>query len=305
MTTSVDTVAAGPPGAAGKLQRVIRNHYNGLVDLYEKLWGEHIHHGYWDPGQEGTDQRAAQLRTVSELVAFSGLRPGGRVLDAGCGVGAPALHLAGELGCHVEGITLSDGQVVRATEKALAAGLADRARFRQLDALATDYPDGSFDTVWALESLELMPDKKAFLTEALRVLRPGGTLAVTTWCIRDHAADPEEAQLLRRICRDFVVPYMLPLDEYRQVCGDLGYAQVRVADWSERVRWTWDVDPEVVASLTSDRQQVLELARVKGGAVLRLIHVVPLMREAYQRGVLVYGALRATKPAAGGGPAAT
>ncbi|GAA4681550.1 methyltransferase domain-containing protein [Phytohabitans rumicis] len=281
-----------------QLHRAIRDHYDGLVHLYESLWGEHIHHGYWAPGEEGGDRHEAQVRTVRELVAFASVPTGAKVLDAGCGVGAPAVHLAGELDCRVEGVTLSPAQVERAMEKAAEAGVADRTSFRQLDALRTGLPDSSFDVVWALESLELMPDKTAFLREAYRMLRPGGTLAVTTWCVRDGGFDAEESAMLTQICKDFAIPYMLPMGRYATECTDLGFTSVRVADWSERVRASWDVDmnSDAIRALLRDQSHRLRLARTEGVAVLRLIKVVPVMQAAYRRGLLQYAALRAVKP---------
>lgn len=43
-----------------------------------------------------------------------------------------------------------------------------------MDALAMEFPDDSFDLVWACESGEHMPDKKAYVEEMARVLAPGG-----------------------------------------------------------------------------------------------------------------------------------
>jgi tocopherol O-methyltransferase len=273
----------------------VAKYYDDTLDLYDDLWGEHIHHGYWDEGDTSVERHAAQQRTVRELAAFAGVVPGSRVLDAGCGVGGPAIHLAAELGCTVEGVTLSERQVGLATDKAERAGVADRTRFRQLDALATDYPDGSFDAVWALESLELMADKEAFLAEALRVLRPGGRLAVTTWCVRDGELTPPEAKLLRKIHQHYELPYILPLSRYRAMVRDLGYQDVCTADWSARVRHTYDTGITGVTPLGEDRTYLLELARRKGVAILRFFASIPLMKEAYELDVLQYGAIRAVK----------
>jgi MPBQ/MSBQ methyltransferase len=58
----------------------------------------------------------------------------------------------------VEGITLSPKQVERGMELASERGLGN-VQLKVMDALAMDYPDNSFDLVWACESGEHMPDK--------------------------------------------------------------------------------------------------------------------------------------------------
>ena len=70
------------------------------------------------------------------------------------------------------GITLSQSQVRRGTELAAEQGL-DKCSFQVMNALHMDYPDNSFDLVWACESGEHMPDKKAYVEEMTRVLKPG------------------------------------------------------------------------------------------------------------------------------------
>ena len=55
-----------------------------------------------------------------------------------------------------------------------------------MDALQMDYPDDTFDLVWACESGEHMPDKKKYVEEMVRVLKPGGTLVIACWCQREE-----------------------------------------------------------------------------------------------------------------------
>ena len=61
----------------------------------------------------------------------------------------------------------------------MSACIRARAR-RVMDALAMEFPDNTFDLVWACESGEHMPDKKKYIEEMQRVLKPGGTLVVAT-----------------------------------------------------------------------------------------------------------------------------
>ncbi|MFG3255710.1 methyltransferase domain-containing protein [Streptomyces sp. NPDC048172] len=292
------TSALTPKWSTPDLHAAIKDHYDGLIELYEDLWGEHIHHGYWAEGEPDPGRHAAQVRLIEELLAFGGLSEiagGARVLDVGCGVGASSVHLAGKLGCTVDGITISSEQIVRAGEKAAEAGVTDRTTFRLMDAMATDYEDGTFDVVWALESCELMPDKRKFLAECARVLKPGGTLLVATWCARDDKLAKDEARLLDRIYRDFVVSHVLPLDHYRTLVEELGLTGIRTADWSEQVADTWKISSEAVKPVVRNPSMVWKLIRAKGMDIFRFLNSVPLMKQAYERNVMRYGVFTATR----------
>jgi 2-polyprenyl-3-methyl-5-hydroxy-6-metoxy-1,4-benzoquinol methylase len=96
---------------------------------------------------------------------------GGRVLDVGCGGGGLLASLA-HAGWHAEGVD-PDGDAVTL------------ARTRGLDArvgVLTDaaYADGTFDAITMSHVIEHVPDPRAVLTEARRILRPGGRLAIVT-----------------------------------------------------------------------------------------------------------------------------
>lgn len=92
------------------------------------------------------------------------------------------------------GITLSPNQVKRAAALARAQGV-ENVEFRLMDALAMEYPDNSFDYVWACESGEHMPDKKKYVDEMTRVLKPGGRIVIATWCQREEGDRPFTKQV--------------------------------------------------------------------------------------------------------------
>ncbi len=83
----------------------IREFYDAVSPHFRDLWGEHLHDGLYERGDE--TKEAAQEKLVAWLAATAGLAPGSRGLDVGCGMGATSVWLARELGCRMTGITLS------------------------------------------------------------------------------------------------------------------------------------------------------------------------------------------------------
>ncbi len=111
-----------------------------------------------------------------------GLRPGERLLDLGCGGGRHAYE-ASRRGARVTAIDADLGQVeeVAAMLAALAAEAPPSSPGHALgaDALRLPFRAASFDRVIAAEVLEHLPDDHRAMAELARVLRPGGTMAVT------------------------------------------------------------------------------------------------------------------------------
>jgi ubiquinone/menaquinone biosynthesis C-methylase UbiE len=120
------------------------------------------------------------------LVELAGVAPGDRVLDVATGAGAvlvPAANAAGPSG-RVVGIDIAPAMVARAAAEIDRLGLAN-AEARTGDAEALDLPDASFDRALCAFSIFFFPHPERALAELARVLRPGGTVAISSWRMRD------------------------------------------------------------------------------------------------------------------------
>lgn len=114
---------------------------------------------------------------TAALGMAAGIGATDHVLDAGCGIGGPARHLARGFGCRVTGVDLTPEFVDVANELTRRCGLADRVEVVEGDACAMTFPAGSFDVAWTQHASMNIPDKAALYGELRRVVKPGGRLA--------------------------------------------------------------------------------------------------------------------------------
>ena len=188
--------------------------------LLERLWGEHIHLGFYPTDKKNLDFRKAKVQFVHELVMWSGLNKlpkGSRILDVGCGIGGSSRILARHYGFNVTGITISPAQVKRARELT-STGL--NCNFQVMDALDLKFEDGSFDAIWSVEAGAHMNDKKKFADEMLRTLRPGGYLALADWNSRDLKIKPPslfEKFVLKQLLEQWVHPNFISINEFGEI----------------------------------------------------------------------------------------
>lgn len=123
------------------------------------------------------------------------IEPGHRVLDVACGTGV----LAREAALHVGSTGLVAGIDPGPGMLAVAERLAPTIEWRQGTAESLPYPDQAFDVVASQFGLMFFTDRQQALREMLRVLVPGGTLAVAVWDkLENSAAYPIEVELLER-----------------------------------------------------------------------------------------------------------
>ncbi|MFJ9418670.1 class I SAM-dependent methyltransferase [Streptomyces sp. NPDC101227] len=112
----------------------------------------------------------------------AGLRPGSRVLDAGCGSGTflPWLaELVGPTG-RLAALDLAEENVGRVRELAQRESLGAPVEVTQGDVLRLPYDDDSFDAVWCANTTQYLGDDELerALAEFVRVVRPGGRVVV-------------------------------------------------------------------------------------------------------------------------------
>jgi SAM-dependent methyltransferase len=128
------------------------------------------------PGVVAVHARRSAAREAGFFLPH--LRPGMRLLDAGCGPGSITVGLASAVAPgDVVGVDFSVDVLEEGRALAAERGLTN-LRFEAADVLALPFPDASFDAVFAHTLLEHVGDGVSALRELRRVLRPGGVIGV-------------------------------------------------------------------------------------------------------------------------------
>ncbi len=129
----------------------------------------------------------------------AGVEPGHRVLDVACGTGILARAAAGRVGSagRVAGVDPGRGML------AVASELAPNVEWREGAAEALPFPEESFDAVVSQFGLMFFSDRSRALREMMRVLKPGGRMAVAVW---DSLVNSDvysiEVEILERLAGD-------------------------------------------------------------------------------------------------------
>jgi SAM-dependent methyltransferase len=150
------------------------------------------------------------------------------VLDIGCGAGVDLLLAAMRVGPEGRaiGVDMTPAMVERARGAAAAAGLS-QVEVRQGDATALPVADGSVDVVTSNGVLNLVPEKERGFAEIVRVLKPGGRLAVSDIALKKPLPNEVAEDVMAYVgC----IAGAIPIADYEAGLRESGFAHVQVID---------------------------------------------------------------------------
>jgi O-methyltransferase StaMB len=178
---ALPVVLRGRRTAAG-----VAAYFDLITDDGRLFYGDSFHFGYFRTGDETLAQA---LDAHTDLVAeMARPQPLERILDVGCGIGAPALRIAERYGCHVTAVNISREQVRQGRRLIEERDMSRRVKIVRGDARALEFTDASFDAVVCLEAAGDIcvteEDKNRLVGELHRVLRPGGRVGFSDLALR-------------------------------------------------------------------------------------------------------------------------
>lgn len=268
-------------------------HYDRLDSLYRRLWGEHVHHGLWIDPNWTPEQAVREL--VHQVARDAQLRDGDHVVDVGCGYGAPARLWAATYGVRVTGFTVSEAQHSYAKTQNLAAS-APVPDLRLRDFCENTLSDASADAVVAVESLTHIDPPAAALSEAARLLRPGGRLVACVWMAAQGAPAWARRFLLDPICKEGRLATLPTAADLRAMARAAGLRVESLHNRTRQVRRTWTVVLRRVAAALLTDPAARRIAFDPEESERVFLRTVPRIWLAQHLGLLQYGWLVARKP---------
>jgi SAM-dependent methyltransferase len=210
---------------------------------------------------------------AGQLVRFAGIRAGDRVLDVACGTGVVAVTAA-RRGAAVTGLDLTPELLQEARQNARLASVD--IDWHEGDVESLPFPPSSFDVVVSQFGHMFAPRPEVAVDEMLRVLKPGGTIAFSTW--------PPELFIGRLFA--LTGQYMPPPPPGVAPPPQWGDPQVVRERLGARVRdLRFDRATMVVPALSVRHQR--ELFERTAGPVIKLVEALtatdPAKLEAYRR----------------------
>jgi len=230
-------------------RRNISAHYDLGNEFYETWLDDSMTYSSALFGENPENLAEAQRSKYRRMAEIAGLRQGHKVLEIGCGWGGFACFAAGEIGCDVTALTISDAQHDFAAARVQREGLGERVKI-----VKRDYRDqqGRFDGIVSIEMFEAVGERywPVFFDRVRENLSMGGRAALQIITIAD------EFWPVYRKSADFIQAHIFPggmlpcpsglLDQFARaglsVIDDAGfgldYAHT-LAVWRERFNEAW------------------------------------------------------------------
>jgi tocopherol O-methyltransferase len=261
----------------------IIEHYDVVSPYYRSLWGEHLHHGYWIRGDESKEK--AQLQLIEHLAQLAKIKPNSDILDIGCGFGASSLYLAKQYSASVTGITISSVQVEMA--KQAAAGEHLDAQFLLMDAEAMSFQK-QFDVLWSVESISHYQNLQNFFASAAKLLKPGGSFAITDWFKKKNLTSEETRKSIEPIEKGMFVELQV-MDDYERYLNANGLRIVHREVLNKNCAKTWDLSLDIIKD-----KSFWALAAKYGTHFISYLKAFEAMRAGFASGNFVYGLIVAS-----------
>lgn len=166
---------------------LLKDFQQGKTEIIQSF-GNHVHWGYWENSATANgsieDFTQAAEKLSQKVYSAGKIADNMRVLDCGCGFGGTIASLNERFNnMQLIGLNIDPRQLARAREQ-VQPRTQNHIEFVEGNACELPFEDSSFDAVLAVECIFHFPSRERFFQEVSRVLKPGGTLAISDFVPR-------------------------------------------------------------------------------------------------------------------------
>lgn len=207
----------------------VRNYYNKMNPFYLKCLGK-----TYQAGLLKVDDKYESYYQSNLLCAQrAGIKSGQKVLDAGCGVCGPSIDIASSIhDLDIYAVTISDKQVKTAQNLIQQAKLSENIQIQRCDYHDLSFSDNTFDHVIFLESFGYSYNPYRLLSEAFRVLKPGGCIYIKDIFCRATSFNEEEKRKLM-IFNEVYLYKTTTMEKIVEVIDEIGFTNISSCDVSD------------------------------------------------------------------------
>ncbi|MHC4562290.1 MAG: class I SAM-dependent methyltransferase [Planctomycetota bacterium] len=193
----------------------VKSVYNGPEGrLWELIMGEQVHIG--------------GFASSMDLAEKAGIAEGAKGIDLCCCTGAGMRFLLRFRGAAaMTGVDATETVVELGKRRCADEGLDGKTSFVLADVCDSGLPDGQADFVWGEDAWCYVVDKPTLITEAARLVRPGGTIAFTDWIEGPAGLSDVEAE---RYLTFMKFPNVLDLDGYVELLEAVRSSRLRIRE---------------------------------------------------------------------------
>ena len=212
-----------------------------LVKLLQVDKTNCIHHGYYEKGIRTHIQSVLNMNDfVGRLLKIDSKdKHTKKILDAGCGIGGTAIHLAKKYP-HIDfiGITNVSKHIEIAKNLSKENNVNFNTDFILKDFIKTDFLSNQFDAIYLLESSCYALSKDILLREMYRILKPEGKLVIIDVFLTNVKLNPFLKNFYLWFCRGWGLTNLIKLEEFREYLKTEGFQDIETRDLTKNVMRT-------------------------------------------------------------------
>lgn len=270
----------------------VENFYGTGAENFGNYHQQYLNFGLWENGIEDFVEAAENL--VQRMGTLLGLDSDSHLLDVACGMGTQDIYLMRNFAPRrIDALDVTWKHIEHGRQKARAANLEDRLQFHHGTATQLPFEDESFSHVLSIEGPVHFNTREQFMREAHRVLKPGGTFALSDYSLRRKPRNLYEKFVINTAMWLWKVPTENAdsVESYTEKMKRSGFENVEIQEIGELV---------IPGYYHEQRrpETIRELVQIRGFVAGRLGGLIDYaVYKAHMIGLLGYLLVRAEKPA--------